>query len=348
MAIYSKINGTWSEQDNLKFKINDEWNDIDSGYVKVNGAWEEFYSSAPPLPVKGDIIYLDSPNELYRVIYIDGNVARLQSLFAVGQSPYHSSMVTSTFPTDYNDTVVHNFLTTWKNTKAWCSNIVNRTIPIYNYKYNYNSSSVTYTAIDEDGRSRNYGKEKLWCATTTDIYPPFIEDIYTYYGTDTIDYTQFSNYFIYKLSYLLNPNVIGTYSRIYVLRQNSESGWFGRSTSEYKPTSTDYVQASFDIDLSQVSWAPVEIWKFNDTIDVTQELYFSGLSFTSNNETFTVLSTTAWDGGAMMWNTEGSQVYTPTYYGATGWENENYKTIVLEGNATGDLLTYLQANATKQ
>lgn len=48
-------------------------------------------------------------------------------------------------------------------------------------------------------------------------------------------------------------------------------------------------------------------------------------------------------------NENGStKVWGSALYGGNGWVNSAYRTITLNEPATGDLLTWLQTNATKQ
>ena len=88
-----------------------------------------------------------------------------------------------------------------------------------------------------------------------------------------------------------------------------------------------------------------ETWYFNDTIEYTTTL---SVKFTSNGVAY----------NAMRRNKFGTRIDDLTYvFGADAnsaydykrykWLNEAYRTIVLDEPATGDVLAFLEANATK-
>lgn len=90
-------------------------------------------------------------------------------------------------------------------------------------------------------------------------------------------------------------------------------------------------------------------WVFNDSVTISETLDFS-VSFTNDSTDYTLLSLIYAKpvlGREMQYN--GTAVYS----GAVGWNNEAYKTITITSKLSevenGDkLLTWLQANATKQ
>lgn len=92
-----------------------------------------------------------------------------------------------------------------------------------------------------------------------------------------------------------------------------------------------------------------ETWVLNDNISSADRLSKVEISFTSNNEKYTgfqyeraVLSYFISDGSS-------TDIANVDLRGeTTSWTNTAYKTITFETTPTGDLLTWLQANGTKQ
>ena len=87
-----------------------------------------------------------------------------------------------------------------------------------------------------------------------------------------------------------------------------------------------------------------ETWYFNDTIGYPD----GGLSvrFTSNGAEYTGMLrmiSKFWDNLVY----RGERDVTAYYYDRNTWYNEAYRTIVLDEPATGDVLAFLEANATK-
>ena len=104
-----------------------------------------------------------------------------------------------------------------------------------------------------------------------------------------------------------------------------------------------------------------ETWVINDTAPVSEDYYILSkqtISFTSNGETFTglELETDGYVINLFYYGTVSSlNKLVATFVPPDGetslrWPGENsvYKTITFNESPTGDLLTWLQANATKQ
>ena len=101
-----------------------------------------------------------------------------------------------------------------------------------------------------------------------------------------------------------------------------------------------------------------ETWVIKDTAPVSEDYYILSkqtISFTSNGETFTglELETDGYVINLFYYGTKGKQVAIfapPDGETSLRWPGENsvYKTITFDESPTGDLLTWLQANATKQ
>ena len=101
-----------------------------------------------------------------------------------------------------------------------------------------------------------------------------------------------------------------------------------------------------------------ETWVIKDTAPVSEDYYILSkqtISFTSNGKTFTglELETDGYVIDLYYYGTKGKQVAIfapPDGETSLRWPGENsvYKTITFNESPTGDLLTWLQANATKQ
>ena len=112
-----------------------------------------------------------------------------------------------------------------------------------------------------------------------------------------------------------------------------------------------------DIVVELVGSAPSgETWYFNDTIG---EISSSGykeidVNFTSNGVSYTSMRHILIKEGkfyyvnVMQYYNSGTAAAAIVYrYDSDTWYNEAYRTIVLDKPATGDVLTFLEANATK-
>ena len=101
------------------------------------------------------------------------------------------------------------------------------------------------------------------------------------------------------------------------------------------------------------SAASGETWYFNDTIKSVSALGLY-VNFTSNGVSYTMMhSTTIIEGkfhyvNIMQYYNSDTEAFANVYrYDRNTWYNEAYRTIVLDEPATGDVLAFLEANATK-
>ena len=86
-----------------------------------------------------------------------------------------------------------------------------------------------------------------------------------------------------------------------------------------------------------------ETWYFNDTIDNCTKV--KRVNFTSNGVAYTFFIELRITGGGRALHYDGKM---PVYdYKNSTWYDEAYRTIVLDEPATGDVLAFLEANATK-
>ena len=96
-----------------------------------------------------------------------------------------------------------------------------------------------------------------------------------------------------------------------------------------------------------------ETWYFNDTIGIISALGFD-VNFTSNGVAYTKMRniTIVEDKfnyiNVMRYYNSDTAAFANAYrYDSDTWYNEAYRTIVLDEPATGDVLAFLEANATK-
>lgn len=95
-----------------------------------------------------------------------------------------------------------------------------------------------------------------------------------------------------------------------------------------------------NIDLQLFAADTGETWVLNDTVDVST-MFDYYVDFTSNNTSYTRFAVAMnnlryYDGG-----------FYDVYNGST-WTNTAYKTVTFSTSPSGDLLTWLQSNGTKQ
>ena len=90
-----------------------------------------------------------------------------------------------------------------------------------------------------------------------------------------------------------------------------------------------------------------ETWYFNDTIgDIGTGIV--AVNFTSNGTEYTKMTEKRIGSVVRMMQYKNNDIVSNVYYYNTSeWANEVYRTIVLDEPATGDVLAFLEANATK-
>ena len=90
-----------------------------------------------------------------------------------------------------------------------------------------------------------------------------------------------------------------------------------------------------------------ETWYFNDTIGKPSSLVVS-FNFTSNGTEYTRMEEVRIGKFVHQMQYKGDTGSYKVYdYNTSTWVNEAYRTIVLDEPATGDVLAFLEANATK-
>lgn len=101
--------------------------------------------------------------------------------------------------------------------------------------------------------------------------------------------------------------------------------------------------------------APKETWVINDTYSSAIEFTVSSLNFISNGKNFTSIAIRIASVGSAYIKYNNTTVNNITVNtldtgirGTAFWINSTYRTITFLEPPTGDLLTWLQANAVKQ
>lgn len=90
-----------------------------------------------------------------------------------------------------------------------------------------------------------------------------------------------------------------------------------------------------------------ETWYFNDTIG-NIDIGIVSVNFTSNGTEYTRMREVKFGKFVHQMQYEGNTLVNNVYdYNTSTWTNEAYRTIVLDEPATGDVLAFLEANATK-
>jgi len=85
-------------------------------------------------------------------------------------------------------------------------------------------------------------------------------------------------------------------------------------------------------------------WYFNETLTASETLIFS-VRFSSNFQEFREIKIYASNSVVSQLNYNAFRK-TAVWSKAIGWNNEKFRTVTFDEEPTGDLLTFLQANAT--
>lgn len=133
------------------------------------------------------------------------------------------------------------------------------------------------------------------------------------------------------------------------------SGWSGLSDGNHSITVKAKATGYRDSEASQavsVTKSSSETWVFNDTPDVVTSLepetHFN-INFTCNRINYVKLGRGELAVAARFlayWTDDSN--WTDVCNMNSGWLDQNYRTVTFETAPTGDLLTWLQANAVKQ
>lgn len=85
-------------------------------------------------------------------------------------------------------------------------------------------------------------------------------------------------------------------------------------------------------------------WRFNETINLVTAEYTANFT-DGNNKSYTGIYTQK-SAESMNYAKKGTTMHLEVYTSRRGWRANTYKKVTFEKEPTGDLLAFLQANAT--
>ena len=324
-----------------------------------------------PIVNKGDLIYLDvdgKGDKLYRVLKCKGDVAKVVAMYDDLTSTYNSTSTTTDFngttAQKYEGSTLDTYLnTTWYNTLS--STVKNAIVPenivqycyqrydkpntpntpTYTYQYQYNWSDSDYENADNVGNV-TVGERNIFALD--------LKDIFDYIGKVCITSDELMTMFwnsttkVSKYLWLRSSRAGDSYNAWNV---RGDYGILGYNDV----TDSRVVRPTFNINLSQIPFTKKkgETWIINDFSSSPTAVIIDNIEFTSNSKIFTkiTISRESKLASYLLYDLEqvASILYeTDTENWYTSWTNSAYRTITLTSPATGDLLTWLQANAVKQ
>ncbi len=327
-----------------------------------------------PIVNKGDLVYLDvdgKGDKLYRVLKCRGDVAMVMAMYDDLTSAYNSTSTTTTFGSTtaqkYEGSTLDTYLnTTWYNTLS--STVKNAIVPenVVQYCYQYydepntpNTPTYTYQYQYDWSNSDYENANNVGNVTVGErnVFALDLKDIFDYIGKVCITSDELMTMFW---------NSTTKVSKYPWLRSSSagDSGFawyvFGSDGDlYYADVSRSYVvRPAFNINLSQVPFTKKkgETWVINDTYSSDADFTASSLNFISNGENFTSITIRIAPVGSTYIkynNTTVNNIYVSvsdvgSIAGRASWINSAYRTVTFLEPPTGDLLTWLQANAVKQ
>lgn len=189
------VNAVGQSADGVTFRCDS----VPSVDLKVWVTWESVVDKTPvPLAVKGQILNMDLDGKgakQYRVLSMDGDVAKVVAMYDTLASVYNSTSTTTTFGSTtaqkYESSTLDTYLnTTWYNTltSATKAAIVPENViqhcyqyydkpntpntPTYTYQYQYNWSDSDYENANDVGNV-TVGNRNVFALDLKDIYDYF-------------------------------------------------------------------------------------------------------------------------------------------------------------------------------
>ena len=328
-----------------------------------------------------------SGNKQYRVIKCNGNVAQVMAMYDTLTSAYNSTSTNTTMGSltvqKYEGSTIDTYLnTTWYNTltSATKAAIVPENV-VCDAWYSGNSGDPDYTGTYGTAvpGTNNYTISK-YAGGTLNIGN---RNVFALGVQDVIDYLNDSSVQVDTTAILRNVNIWKmfwndevSHSGKYLWLRSSYAGgsdyaWGvngDRGRLDLDRVDNSYVvRPALNLDMSKIQYTLVqappvietETWVIKDNAPVDENSYTlnkADISFTSGGEKFVGIGIYG-DGIAFLsltyyrndnttkqpasfdYSLEQTQFY---------WNAPAYKTLVFDTPPTGDLLTWLQANATKQ
>ena len=342
------------------------------------------------MPVKGDLINLDLDGQgakQYRVLSMDGDVAKVVAMYDTLKSAYNSKSTTTTIGNltvqKYEGSTLDTYLnTTWYNTltSATKAAIVPENVVCDawywdstgdpDYTGTYGSSvpgTSNYTISKYNGGTLNLGNRNVFALGVQDVID-YLNDSSVQVDTSAI----LRNVNIWKMFW--NDEV--SHSDKYLWLRSSDAdnskfawyvvGYYG-SLGSSGVSSSSVVRPALNLDMSKIQYTLVqappvietETWVIKDNAPVDENSYTlnkADISFTSGGEKFVGIGIYG-DGIAFLsltyYRNDNTTKQPASFDYSLGqtqfyWNAPAYKTLVFDTPPTGDLLTWLQANATKQ
>lgn len=364
-----KVNGAAYEVKGGKCLVNGTAYSIKKGRTLIGGTGYDITFPAPlVMPAKGDLITmnLDGTDRQYRVLKIvDDTTVEVLTMWNVSTSSMFGSNNT------YSENTLDTYLnSTWYNSLSSAAKaaIVPKNITQDSWYWGSAGSplySGTYGNTAPGSSSYTIGKSSDNYATIGSRY------VYAMSIQEVLDYLSDKSVLVDTSGMLRNQNIwkmfwnqTTTIAEYPWLRsanaQNSTDGWavfgaggmVGFSSSDIRRA----VRGSFQIDLSKIDFtigggSVSKTWTFNSTVNSptsTPTILYA--NFTSNGTKFKAFNCDVMAGALnlsyLYLNQDASHTQLNVYY--YNWQNEAYRTVIFDEAPSGDLLTWLQANATPQ
>lgn len=134
---------------------------------------------------------------------------------------------------------------------------------------------------------------------------------------------------------------------------STSSKWANLADGEHvvklKSKGSGYGTSSFSNSVTVTKGAAGETWVLNSHLTGNSQS-FKNINFQSNGVAYDSIYVTTDDGSVsdVSYGNTSPYRFLSAYNGDSGWANEAYRTITFTTAPTGDLLTWLQANGTKQ
>lgn len=193
MAHKTRVNGTVYEVIGGKCLVNGTSYDIKKGRTLIGGTGYDI-TFAPSMPVKGDLITmnLDGTERQYRVLSVNGNVAKVMAMYDTLTGTWDAKYPTTTMGTlsvaKYEGSTLDTYLnTTWYNTltsttKAaivpenvvcdawyWSAGTASGN-PVYSGRYgNSVPGTISYTIGKYTGGTLNFGERNVFALGVQDV-----------------------------------------------------------------------------------------------------------------------------------------------------------------------------------
>ena len=241
--------------------------------VLMSGNQMALYIPPPPIVPKGSLVKmnLDGTERQYRVLSVNGNVAKVVAMYDTLKSTYNNTSTTTTFGSTtaqkYANSTLDTYLnTTWYNTlkdnvKAaivpenvvqYCYQYYNKpntpNTPTYTYQYQYNWSDSNYENANDVGNV-TVGNRNVFTLDLKDIFDYFDKVCITSNELMTLFWNSTAK--VSKYLWLRSSSVV-----------NSNGAWFvdggsGRLDRGYGVSNSLVVRPALNLDMSKIQYTLV-------------------------------------------------------------------------------------------